>query len=103
MILSKTFRYVPGTVLILPAVIATRVAVLEVVREHVYIVRLGLLYVRVSQMKPPKKRGYKIDIPLCAAGGTASHQHMYCVLGGGGRSGNKLRNVKAVPNISAQH
>jgi hypothetical protein len=79
LILWKTFRYVPGTVLILPAVIATRVAVLEVVKEHVYTAGLGLLYIRVSQMKTPKKRRCKIDTPLCAAGGTASHQHMYCV------------------------
>jgi len=58
LILSKTFRYVPGTVLILPAVIATHVVVLEVVKGHVYIVVLGLFYIRVSQINPlppPKK------------------------------------------------
>ena len=52
------------------AVIATRVPLLEVVKGHVYIVRLGLLYIRVSQMKIPQKRRCKIDTPLCAAGGT---------------------------------
>jgi hypothetical protein len=49
LILSKTFRRVPGTVLILPAVIATRVVVLEVVKGHVYIVVLDFLYITVSQ------------------------------------------------------
>ena len=54
LILSKTFRYVPaGTVLILSAVTATRVAVLEVVKGHVYIAGLGLLRIGVSRMNPP--------------------------------------------------
>jgi hypothetical protein len=74
---SKTCRYVPGTVLILPTVIATRVAVLQVVKGRVYVVGLGLLYIRMSQMTTLKKRRRKIYTLMCVAGGTASHQHAW--------------------------
>jgi len=106
LILSKTFRYVPGTVLILPAVIATRVVVLEVVKGHVYIVVLGLLYIRVSQINPapppPKKSRFKIDTPLCAAGGAASHWHREeaCTVWGGG---GQIWQYAAKCQSSAEH